>query len=64
MIRKHDLQLQLYVKSVAEPVEILSQLHGQLGATQFSGYEISPQAFELCLKREKGSTSILYGGLA
>ena len=53
MIRKHNLQPATLCEVGCGAGEILSHLHEELRLTQFSGYEISPQAFELCLKREK-----------
>lgn len=51
-------RLQLNPKRIAEvgcgAGEILNQLYGILpAAIEYSGYEISPKAFELCQKRQK-----------
>lgn len=40
---------------------ILSQLHEELPATQLIGYEVSPQAFELCAKRRKDRLRFFLG---
>ncbi len=53
MIKKHNIQPATLCEIGCGAGEILSQLHEQLSATQLYGYEVSPQAFELCVKREK-----------
>jgi len=53
MIKKHNLQPATLCEVGCGAGEILSQLYEPLPATQLYGYEVSPQAFELCVKREK-----------
>lgn len=53
MIRKHDLHPHSICEVGCGAGEILNQLQAQLPADiQYYGYEISPQAFELCRQRE------------
>jgi hypothetical protein len=52
MIEKHELRPQLICEVGCGAGEILKQLQSRLPtATQFVGYEISPQAFALCQER-------------
>lgn len=43
--------------------EILNQLHGELRETQFFGYEVSPQAFEICSAKSKERLQFFLGDL-
>lgn len=53
MIRKHDLRPHSICEVGCGAGEILNQLQAQLPADiKYYGYEISPQAFELCRQRE------------
>lgn len=54
MIRKNDLRANRISEIGCGAGEILNQLYLQMpDNVLFSGYEISPQAFELCKQREK-----------
>jgi SAM-dependent methyltransferase len=63
MIRKHNLRPVDVCEIGCGAGEILSRLHEELRATQFFGYEISPQAFELCLTRQKEGLRFILGNL-
>lgn len=63
MIKKHNLQPATLCEVGCGAGEILSQLYEQLPATQLYGYEVSPQAFELCVKREKDRLQFFLGDL-
>lgn len=63
MIRKHNLQPATLCEIGCGAGEILSQLQKELHATQLVGYEISPQAFELCKKREQDRLHFVLGDL-
>lgn len=63
MMKKHNLQPTTLCEVGCGAGEILSQLYEQLPATQLSGYEVSPQAFELCVKREKERLRFFLGDL-
>lgn len=53
MIRKHNLQPRSICEVGCGAGEILNQLQARLpDDVQFYGYEISPQAYELCRQRE------------
>ena len=54
MLQRRQLQPKTVCEVGCGAGEILSQLHAQLSAdVAFSGYEISPQAFELCQPRRR-----------
>ena len=53
MLAKHNLQPAALCEVGCGAGEILSQLYEELPATRFHGYEVSPQAFELCAARKK-----------
>ena len=63
MIRKHSLQPATVCEIGCGAGETLNRLCEELHDTQFSGYEISPQAFELCLTREKERLHFFPGDL-
>jgi len=63
MIRKHNLQPATLCEIGCGAGEILSRLHEELHATKFFGYEISPQAFELSVTREKERLHFIHGDL-
>ena len=54
MIRKNNLQPKSIVEIGCGAGEILNQLHEKLpDSVHFHGYEIAPDAYEMCLKRKK-----------
>lgn len=53
MMNKHGLKPAALCEVGCGAGEILSRLYEQLPATRLHGYEVSPQAFELCKRREK-----------
>ena len=55
MVRKHNLQPATVCEIGCGAGEILSRLREDLPAAQFSGYEVSPQAFELCQTRRRNA---------
>ena len=63
MVRKHNLQPTTVCEIGCGAGEILSRLREDLPAAQFSGYEVSPQAFELCRTREKERLHFVLGDL-
>jgi hypothetical protein len=63
MMKQHNLQPTTLCEVGCGAGEILNQLYEQLPATQLYGYEVSPQAFELCVKREKERLHFLLGDL-
>ena len=63
MMRKHNLQPASLCEVGCGAGEILSRLHEELPAAQCFGYEISPQAFELCLTRQKNNLHFVLGDL-
>lgn len=63
MIRKHNLQPATLCEIGCGAGEILSQLYSELPATLLSGYEISPQAFELCEQRRQERLNFFLGDL-
>jgi SAM-dependent methyltransferase len=63
MMRKHGLEPVTLCEVGCGAGEILSQLHEELSATHLSGYEISPQAFELCAARQKNRLQFVLGDL-
>ena len=63
MMKKHKLQPSTLCEVGCGAGEILARLYEELGDTQFSGYEVSPQAFELCVTREKERLHFFLGDL-
>lgn len=63
MVRKHSLQPATVCEIGCGAGEILSRLCEDLSDAQFSGYEVSPQAFELCQTREKERLHFVLGDL-
>ena len=63
MMRKNDLQPETVCEVGCGAGEILSQLQAELPGALFHGYEISPQAYELCLRREKEGLQFTRGDL-
>lgn len=53
MMERHGLQPGSLCEVGCGAGEILSQLHDELHEAEFFGYEVSPQAYELCSKRAK-----------
>jgi SAM-dependent methyltransferase len=52
IIRRHNLQPKSICEIGCGAGEILAELHKEMKTTSFTGYELSPQAYELCVKRE------------
>jgi SAM-dependent methyltransferase len=63
MMRKHGLEPATLCEVGCGAGEILNRLYGELSATQLFGYEISPQAFELCAARQKERLRFVFGDL-
>jgi hypothetical protein len=63
MMRKHNLRPETACEIGCGAGEIISRLHEELGGAQCSGFEISPQAFELCLTRQKEGLRFVLGDL-
>jgi hypothetical protein len=64
MIRRNNLQPNSICEVGCGAGEILSQLHLLLsGLTSFTGYEVSPQAFQLCEEKEKEGLRFHLGDL-
>ena len=63
MMRMRNLQPASLCEVGCGAGEILSRLHEELPAAQCFGYEISPQAFELCLTRQKNNLHFVLGDL-
>jgi SAM-dependent methyltransferase len=63
MIKKHKLQPATVCEVGCGAGEILAQLYEEGGGTQFTGYEVSPQAFELCKTKEKERLHFFLGDL-
>lgn len=64
MLSKHDLQINSVCEIGCGAGEVLRQLQIYLPEkTMFSGYEISPQAFELCKQRENIRLNFYCGDL-
>jgi SAM-dependent methyltransferase len=63
MMRKHNLQPGTICEVGCGAGEILSRLHEEILAAQFHGYEVSPQAYELCLARQKDGLKFTHGDL-
>ena len=63
MMRKHDLQPGTVCEVGCGAGEILSQLQSELPGALFHGYEVSPQAYELCITREKEGLQFTRGDL-
>ncbi|MGC4100313.1 class I SAM-dependent methyltransferase [Ferruginibacter sp.] len=55
MLERNKLQPKTVVEIGCGAGEILNQLHGRINdkSIEFSGYEIAPDAFKLCLERQK-----------
>lgn len=52
MLKRHDLRVETICEVGCGAGEVLKQLHTSLdGSCTFWGYEVSPQAFELCQSR-------------
>jgi SAM-dependent methyltransferase len=63
MIRKQDLRPATVCEVGCGAGEILNHLHEQLPDTNFSGYEVSPQAFEICSAKSKERLQFTLGDL-
>ena len=63
MMRKHDLQPATICEVGCGAGEILSRLHEELRGALFHGYEVSPQAYEFCLTRQKEGLQFTRGDL-
>lgn len=63
MMKKHQLQPASICEVGCGAGEILSRLHEEYPGAQFHGYEISPQAYELCLTRRKEGLGFTRGDL-
>jgi hypothetical protein len=63
MMRRKNLQPKTIGEVGCGAGEILSQLHAELPGVRFHGYEISPQAYELCLTRRKEGLEFTRGDL-
>ncbi|MEW6239725.1 MAG: class I SAM-dependent methyltransferase [Chloroflexota bacterium] len=63
MMRKHDLQPATVCEVGCGAGEILVSLYENLDDAQLTGYEISPQAFELCKAKEKERLRFFLGDL-
>jgi hypothetical protein len=63
MMRKHNLQPATVCEIGCGAGEILSRLHEELRGVRFCGYEVSPQAIELCLTRQKEGLRFVLGDL-
>jgi hypothetical protein len=63
MLRKHNLHPGMVCEIGCGAGEIISRLHEELGDARCSGYEISPQAFELCSTKQKEGLRFVLGDL-
>jgi SAM-dependent methyltransferase len=63
MMRKHNLQPKTVCEVGCGAGEILSRLHEELSGVKFYGYDVSPQAYELCLTRQKEGLQFTRGDL-
>jgi hypothetical protein len=63
MIRKHGLNPATVCEVGCGAGEILNNLHAQLPETIFFGYEVSPQAFEICSAKSKERLQFTLGDL-
>jgi len=55
MLRRNNIALATMCEIGCGAGEILNRLVEEYPAVQFSGYEISPQAYEMCRKRERSN---------
>jgi SAM-dependent methyltransferase len=63
MIRKQNLRPATVCEVGCGAGEILNHLHAQLTETDFWGYEVSPQAFEICSAKSKERLQFTLGDL-
>jgi SAM-dependent methyltransferase len=63
MMKNHNLQPATVGEVGCGAGEILSRLHEELPAPQLAGYEISPQAYELCAARQTDRLRFVLGDL-
>jgi hypothetical protein len=63
MLGKHNLHPGAVCEIGCGAGEIISRLHGELNRAQCFGYEISPQAFELCSTKQKEGLRFVLGDL-
>lgn len=63
LMKKHNLQPGTVGEVGCGAGEILSRLHADLPAPQLAGYEISPQAYELCATRQTDRLRFVLGDL-
>jgi hypothetical protein len=63
MIRKQDLHPAAVCEVGCGVGEILSNLHAQMPETNFCGYEVSPQAFEICSAKSNDRLQFTLGDL-
>ena len=63
MMRKHNLQPATVCEIGCGAGEIISRLRDELDGAQCFGYEISPQAFELCLLKQRAGMRFVLGDL-
>ena len=63
MIRKQNLHPATVCEVGCGAGEILNSLHAQLPETDFFGYEVSPQAFEICSTKSKNRLQFMLGDL-
>lgn len=63
MIRKQNLNPATVCEVGCGAGEILNRLHAELPATNFFGYEVSPQAYEICSAKTKERLQFRLGDL-
>ncbi|RJP51341.1 MAG: class I SAM-dependent methyltransferase [Anaerolineaceae bacterium] len=63
MIRKQNLHPATVCEVGCGAGEILNNLHAQLPETNFFGYEVSPQAYEICSAKSKERLRFFLGDL-
>lgn len=63
MLQKHGLRPAAICETGCGAGEILNYLHAELHEANFWGYEISPQAFEICSAKSKKRLQFLLGDL-
>jgi hypothetical protein len=63
MIRKQNLNPATICEVGCGAGEILNALHAQMPAASFFGYEVSPQAFEICAAKAKERLQFTLGDL-
>lgn len=63
MIRRHGLKPAAICEVGCGAGEILNSLHAQMPGTNFFGYEVSPQAFEICSAKSKERLQFTLGDL-